>query len=291
MSSRKIPPELLNYDAWPTVDEQALSGRVRVRYVRLRNAVCAACDGIKSGDIKKRFGVKPSLLAYHLQRCTSTHPDGRIRGFRALVPSNKREGFVRNAEAKPSSKYGGLAGAFGLLLRESSKATKWLHRRLKPDDGTKFQAAGLNIAEIHREFLVRLRAEGRRPDQYPFNVPGQGYRALCIYVARRIAEGDDEAARARYGDQAVQALGRNSNKDSLLAPYASFERAAYDEWQLPNIATVVIVEDGQEFDIPLKTLPYVIPSKRRFATESGWPTCSHCWISSFVGTTRGGNAS
>lgn len=254
MANRKIPPALLNYEAWPSVEAELLPRAEKVRFIRLSEAVRAACDGVKSGEIKKRFKVDRNLLSYFLKRCTSLHPDGRMRGFRALVVSDERESYVRTAELKPGLDGRGLAGAFGSLLRDCPNTAKWLHKRIKPANGTKFQPAGLDLSAIHQEFLEQLRKEGRRSDQYPFNVERKAYESLCAYVRKRIAEGDDEAARARYGDTAIQGKGRNSRNGSLFMPYVAFERAAYDEWKLPNIGTVTVIDDGKEIAVPLNRL-------------------------------------
>lgn len=248
MARRKTPPERLNHQAWPTVDEALLAGKEKVRYVRLAEAVRAACNGMPSGQIEVRFGVPRSLLNYYIKRCTETHPDGRLRGFRALVKCGKREGYVRVAPVTPGERGGGYAGAFTMLLQECPKSAQWLNKRNAPGQG------GLNLAQIHVEFLDQLRKEGRKPDQYPFNTSAhrQGYYALCAYVRRRIAEGDDQAARARYGDEAVQAPGRNSGKHGLFTPNVSYARCAYDEWKLPSIGTVTIEVEGKEVVIPLE---------------------------------------
>ena len=252
MASRRFAPELLDYSKWPTVDVRLLAEPQGVRYLRLSGAVKAACDGVRSSEIKRRFGISRSLLHYHLARCISEDADGRPKGWRALALTTEREPYVRQAGLKAGPNGDGLSGAFGLLLRECPKVKQWLNARIKPDDGTKFQAAGLDLALIHQEFLTKLRKAGRRADQYPFTTRRHGYEALCAYVRKRIAEGDDDAARAKYGDQATARAGRNSGKIGLVRPMVAYERAAYDEYRCPDIETVTIeVEEGEQIELPL----------------------------------------
>jgi hypothetical protein len=271
MASRKIVPELLDYSQWPTIDAHLLAEPEALRFSRLSGAIKAACDGVKSGEIERRFGVSRSLLHYHLAQCTSDDADGRLRGWRALTGTSKRNAYVRSAELKPGPEGQGLAGAFGAILREYPTVKKWLNARLKPDDGTKFQAAGLDLALIHQDFLTKLRKAGRRADEYPFTTKRHGYESLCAYVRNRIAEGDDDAARLKFGDQATARAGRNSGKTSFFRPIVAFERAAYDEYRCPEIETLpVVVDIGEEIELPLSRSWFCLMVDFKTAAVLGW---------------------
>ena len=251
MPRRKIAPELLDCSRWPAVDAHLLPESEALRYARLSAAIQAACDGVKSREIERRFGISRSLLHYHLVNCTSEDSDGRPRGWRALVPGARRDSHMRTAALQSTPDGRGLAGAFGVLLREYPKVKKCPTPRTKPAEGTKSQPAGLHLALIHQEFLTKLRQQGTRADQYPFTTKRHGYEALCAYVRKRIAEGDDGAARSRYGDQATARSGRNSGKTGLFRPIIAFERTAYDEYQCPDIETVTVVVDSEQIELPL----------------------------------------
>jgi hypothetical protein len=102
MANRKIDPELLDCTTWVTVDEKLLSEPNAVRFARISAAVRAACDGVKSAEIKRRFGVSRSMLHYYLARCTTEDSDGRLKGWRGLVPETHRKSYVRRASIQPS---------------------------------------------------------------------------------------------------------------------------------------------------------------------------------------------
>lgn len=252
MPNRKLAPELLDHSKWPSVDVRLLSEADAIRFSRLEAAVKAACNGVKSGEIERQFGIKRSLLHYYLVKCTSDHCDGRINGFRALVAESGRDSYVRSAELQSGADGTGLAGAFDFLLHHYPEVKVWLDRRLKPDDGTKIQGAGLALSAIHQEFLTKLRKAGRHPDQYPFTTSRHGYEALCAYVRKRINDGDNDAARSKFGDQAIEGIGRNSGKTAMFRPLISYERTAYDEYQFPDISTITIEIADEEIEVPLK---------------------------------------
>lgn len=102
MPIRKYSPELLNLAEWPKVDVSVLSEEDRVRYLRLEGAIKAACNDEKSSSVTARFGVSRSLLSYYLKRCTENHSDGRLMGFRALIPNSERKAFTF-ARVRPAS--------------------------------------------------------------------------------------------------------------------------------------------------------------------------------------------
>lgn len=252
MPNRKIAPELLDYSHWPRVDVNLLPEPEAVRFKRLEGAIKAACDGIKSSEIERQFGIKRNLLHYYLVKCTSYHKDGRPKGFRALLTETKRDNYIRILEPRSDIDGSGLAGAFSFLLNQYPKTKEWLDQRLNPDNSIKNLSAGLNLSAIHQEFLTKLRKAGHSPEKYPFTTSRHGYEALCAYIRRRIKEGDDDAARLKFGDQVTQGFGRNSGKISLLRPLVSFERTAYDEYQFPDISTITIEIFDEEIEVPLK---------------------------------------
>lgn len=252
MPNRTIAPELLDYTQWVGVDARLLSEADAIRFTRLVEAVKAACDGVKSGEIKRRYGITRDLLCYYLHRCAEEDQDGQLKGWRALVHASHHDSYIRNAPLCPDEHGNGLSGAFDQLLQEYSKVHDWLDARLRPNDGAKFPVAGLRLADIHQEFLTKLRKAGCHPNQYPFTTKRHGYEALCHYVRKRIADGDSPAARLKYGEHAVDGVGRNSGKIGLFRPIVAYERVAYDEYQLPEIDTISIVTDDEEVTVPLR---------------------------------------
>lgn len=251
MGSRTLPPELLDYSRWPDVQAPMLAAPLRQRYLRLKKAIEAACDGRSASYIYQKWRVSRSSIDYFLGRCTQLHPDGRVCGYRALVKWFRNKEYVRTAEVKPSDEGHGMAGAFGKLLREHPEVKKWLDKEIGRAEGETYREAGLRITALHGEFLKRLRKEGLKPPEYPFQPKCASYDALCAYVRKRIAEGDDAAARRRFGSHADDGLHSGTGKQGVFRALISYEKAAYDEYELPNIATIVLEIDDKEVDIPL----------------------------------------
>lgn len=252
MPIRKYSLELLDTSMWPKVDASVLSEPDRIRYLRLEGAVIAACNGEKSASIKNRFNVSRSLLSYYLKRCTANHSDGRLVGFRALIPNSERKEYTSDVEERNTTKLGaGYAGAFQQLLRKYPACLIWLDRQLDPQRSS-IAPGGLNLKSLHGSFLTQLRKAGASVHEYPFTTIRNGYSALGTYVRRRIDEGDDRSALLKYGENSKIIPERNSGKIALFRPLHPFERVAYDEYQLPDIATVnIVTDDEDEMEVPI----------------------------------------
>lgn len=252
MASRRIAPELLDFTLWPTVVTEGFSPEELSRYIKLENAIKDACRGKTSSAIFAEYKVSRSLLSYHLARCTKFHSDGRLLGFRALVKGMGRENYAASAQERNVTAEGaGYAGAFQQLLGEFKNTSSWLESQLRCNGASKAVPAGINVAMLHQEFIERLRKEGCSTDRYPFTTRRLGYEALAAHVRKRIQDGNADLAELKYGETANQAAGRNSVSLALTRPIHCLEKVAYDEYQLPNIGTMVIVVDGAEIEVPL----------------------------------------
>jgi putative transposase len=250
MALSNFPRELLRYSEWPGVAEDMVPAGQRRRFNRLKAAIEAACDGKPKAFIKRKWGVAGGQIDHLLERCTSQHEDGHVCGYRALTYYFRNKEYQRVSDLVGNEDGAGLAGAFTKLLQDHEQVHRWLDQRIRPAQGIGYREAGLRIASIHGEFLERLRADGVQPGEYPFSRSRAAYGALSDYISARVQE-VDAVARALHGEDASAGLQGRSGKTGVTQPHNCYERVAYDEYELPNIATLVIESDGSEIDIPL----------------------------------------
>lgn len=249
MSTIQHTPGELDYSRWMGVEVQLLNDDTRRRYLRLKNAVEAACDGVKSSTIRKKFEISRSGLSYLVNRCTSVHPDGFLWGYRALVKGCRQADYVRKKEslaAEGADGYG-FAGAFDQLLVEHPQIKKIIRSTLRKTE------AGVHMKGLHTRIVKYLRETAHlTPKDYPFNTKSVGYVSLTQYIKELIANGDHELAAGVYGSHANDGLQGNSGKQGILRPLFPLEIACYDEQMFPFIGTLVIEVNGKEVDVPLR---------------------------------------
>jgi putative transposase len=194
-----IPPELLDLSIWPTVDPSALDEprrsdlQARMEAVRLyveRNALQA---------IEAATGVRRSVLYRLLRRCVAPHSDGRIRGFRALIPYARAKRYERTKAVAPSTRtrFAGGAGAMSALLQRHDSLPMYMRRCLGQHAvyiGAAGQLCGLH--EAHRGFLAACHALGLRASDYPLNQERKGIRSFSAALRLLVTQDFAGAARA-----------------------------------------------------------------------------------------------
>jgi putative transposase len=115
-------------EAWPAFDERALPSARQIPFKARRLAVELYSSGVTLSAIESRTGVERRHFYRLLERCLALHDDGRIFGWRGLVPHARVGGYERVANVAPGAddRRSGAAGAFAQLLKAHPSLAKWL---------------------------------------------------------------------------------------------------------------------------------------------------------------------
>lgn len=195
---RSAIPELLSdLSTWPTVDTSSFDESDRAKFNSAAEAVRLFVEerDVTLAEIKRLTGVHREQLYRQLSRCLSKAEDGRIQGFRALIPHRHIKDYTRSAPVGPSRPRakGGAAGAFSATLSRFSDVKGWLDRQIRlrhKQLGGEVRKVRMTMANLHKGLLERLKAAGVKDDEYPFNRDMQGLRSLQAYErAKRNALG------------------------------------------------------------------------------------------------------
>jgi transposase InsO family protein len=168
-----LPPTVLNVETWPDLDPDFLPPHARDRYRRFKAAiVLVVTDRITISAAARKTGIDRSELHRILARCFEPAADGRIEGFRVLVPYRRLKRYERRRSTK-----GGTAGIFELLLEQCPSVAErlWVEYR-----------SGESYQSIHTLLLDELLpAVGWPTHAYPYNTESKGRGALRGYLIRR----------------------------------------------------------------------------------------------------------
>lgn len=255
-----IPELLADLSTWPTVDTSEFSEIDRTVYDSRAEAVRLFVEEkeVSIVGITRKTGVHREQLYRLLNRCLGKAEDGRIQGFRGVIPGKHLKDYARTAPVKPSKpkSKGGAAGAFTALLERCEKIRTWLVRQAKLRKkplGSTIRKVRKTIPDLHREFLNKLREAGVCQNEYPFNRDLQGLRSFQAFV-RLVENGGNEL---NNGDDAEPPDVSGSSQDAEMASS-----------QVPQH---VLPFDGVQFDghkIDLRlTLRYVDPFGLEFLFE------------------------
>ena len=106
----------LALEHWPNVDPQALTPEARRVFLQREACVKAFAGGARATDSLVE-GVDRKTLSRMLSRARQPHQDGRVWGWRALVPNARVKVYERSSRPRVLvNTKAGNAGAFAQLL-------------------------------------------------------------------------------------------------------------------------------------------------------------------------------
>jgi transposase InsO family protein len=236
--NRLIPPDLQDLSLWPTVDPNALASERRGALLNRIEAVRLYAAGTPLSEIEKRTSVPRMQISRLIKRCIQPHRDGRIRGFRALIPFARSKMYQRTADVRPTTRTrrSGSSGAMTALLERHENLSLLLRQKLSSRAvffGARGQLCGLH--DVHHDFLNACRLLGLTAKDYPLSQDRQGIRSLAKALRK--------FATTTFADGA-----RNAGAERISPPWSS---KAKDAMTIARKPFDIVEFDGHKIDIRL----------------------------------------
>jgi hypothetical protein len=189
--------------------------------------------------------------------------DGQIVGWRVLCKGIHLVSTGRQAALIPGMGAEGLRGAFGFTLQKHPELGAILvdHILRKPGAG-KFQESAVNMAGLHRMFLVECRKCGIGPLEYPFTTKSQGLPALREYRAKVLLANASRAAALLGGQGAGKRTKLANGHMPLLAPFTRFSAVAMDAHTIDAMGTVFFPGTVGGMWVPIQRLVILVIVER-----------------------------
>ena len=198
---RAIPSELGDLSLWPTVDQAALPKDAlkvfcsRVEAIRL----FVEHSSTSLADIERKTGVPRQRLEGMFAKCIAEASDGRIWGFRALIPYRFRKGYERRKNASITrGSQGGDSGLFAQLLLRHNVLVEFIDKEIRnralPIKSVR--QVRIYLIDMHGKFIELCKKLNIKSNEYPFNRDEMGLRSLQQYVKKRLSTSFELAARS-----------------------------------------------------------------------------------------------
>ena len=243
---------------WPEFDPGALAQAHRATFKARRRAVEMFVANVALAEIETQTGVNRRQIYRLLEGCTTMNADGRLFGWRALVPHTRLTAYRRSAKVQRVPLGLGAAGAFGLLVEAHPPLGHWIAERVRSDKvsveqistdaGLKLRVRGLN--KLHLDFLDQCRALKLTPADYPFNTGHMGIRALAAAVRTECLRTFERGAHLA-GASHLKGMPKSSSGSAPIAMQA-LDVVEFDGHRL-DVRLKVVVRDPlsfeQEFEI------------------------------------------
>lgn len=226
---------------WPDIDAGALEQDVLDEYLRRKNAILDYLAGASAKELKLNHHLSASWLRSLLNdRCLQMHPDGRVWGWRALVPYQRINPYVRNSPVQADPYGFGTAGALDHLLSIEPDFQRRLDNYiLKNVKIGPLEQINRPRHDVHAWFIKELRKlEYEAQGRWPFTVKGRGYTSLIRYMDKLLASHPQTAALIVGGPDLLRKL---KTGDGTKRPdFQPFERVEMDAHKLDGRACVMI---------------------------------------------------
>ncbi|WP_251108061.1 integrase [Burkholderia glumae] len=187
MKRSDIPEPLTDCSSWPGVDPAAIDPERLPVYRQRERAIQAYLRGTPLADLKRDFDINRGTLTRLLERCLASHPDGRIQGFRGLIPHIRTKRYRRIVPAVRRTQHGGLTGAMGQLFERLPQLTQILEREIGAGTlGIAQNGRLYGLRNVQSKLIAACREAGLGMQAYPLSQDEMGYRSLARWVKRRL---------------------------------------------------------------------------------------------------------
>lgn len=100
---------------WPQNDKSALTGKMLSLYEQRENIIYEYFSGILIKHISETYYVSRRQIHKLVNKCIKTHKDGKIWGFRALVPYKRQKDYTRIKQQTGCNRIDQRSGMSGVL--------------------------------------------------------------------------------------------------------------------------------------------------------------------------------
>lgn len=229
LTRRELLAEAPPLHLWPDVNTSVLIKQHMEIFEARKKSISMYMDNVALAVIQATTGINRTTIPSLVKNCLELNDDGRINGFRALIPYIRLKPYERKSPEKrklPQAK-GGQAGMLqqtlsrfpdlpealqALILKERKKHTVHEHK-IRP-------------VTLWRIFLDELKRRGVQNTEWPFNTQYQGQRSIRQYMDEIQSAHFGRAVWVREESDARAHLAVGRGKTPLISyetPYAAVE--------------------------------------------------------------------
>lgn len=234
-----IDPDDLDYYKWPTV---FMDTRDEIFDSRKKAIELYIDQEVTTKEIEHITGLRRKEVNSLLKKCLGRDKEGRIWGFRALIPykrtGNKYDRILSTDGFDDDLK---LTGAFMQLLQKYPKLDEYIKEFLYNRRSRRAADKVIRIKDLREKFLKLCRAQGIELNEYPFNTQNKALRSLERYM-NKLTDDNPERSSYRYGEEADRIINRLDGTESLKElVQVPFECVQFDGHKIDALLTVKFI--------------------------------------------------
>ncbi len=220
-------------------------------------------------EIKRLTGISCKDLQRLARKCLQPSEDGRIQGFRALLPYVRTKDYCRVAKVKAKfpEQRGGHAGALGALLRRFPSVEESLIKHIRQDARRNMiPEFKLRPRDLHRIFIEHIQALGLNNTEWPLNTKYRGIRSIQRYMRDMLNRNFALSVGARGSTEARAHINVGTGHETFLTYDEPFDAVEIDAYNIESHLSVAMsTPEGTETELLLERL-WLIAAVDRFST-------------------------
>ncbi len=262
---KTLPKDLADIERWPRADFSNFDDETRKRAVQMESALRRYLQFEKIGPYLKQVGLKHEQILRALNRCVAPCADGRVYGWRALLPFLHVVDYERKApiESKELLSRSGYAGALWHFWLQYPDFKNRFDRFLLTGSRDGAVAESRVTPKLaHTYFLSLCKELELSKKQWPFCTDQLGRGSIATYVKLFRDENYDLVVGQVYGDIAKAKSKTGSGKKSRIAALLPFDVIEIDEHKAHFIGSIGISTPKGVRYLPIVRVTLLIASDR-----------------------------
>jgi putative transposase len=254
-------------NSWPSAIPDGLNAHRSERFEALQTAMRQYFDGAPTKDIQDATGVAANDLHRLAKKCLTPAGDGRIFGFRALLPYSRAGLYRRSAKEAPKrqEQQGGQTGMLGAMLRKHPDLEAHLTNEiLQKSKRLRTSPHKLRAKDLHQVFLEYLKNQGAPKNEWPFTTKHLGARSISTYM-KKVRDSNFGRSVTNWGDRVAKAhLNVGTGSTSFMVYEEPYDVVEIDAYHIDCHSTVVFeTPKGDETDLLIQRLWLIVAVDRR----------------------------
>ena len=227
---------------WPQNDKSALTGKTLSSYEQRENIIYEYFSGTLIKHIAETYNVSRRQIHKLVNKCIKTHKDGKIWGFRALIPYKRQKNYTRIKQQSGSNRIEQRSGMSGLLHQLFERYPDMQEEIdeyfLKKNKRIIVHESRITFKSAFKRFIDACRIRGIK-NEYPFTAKYMGYRSLIEYLKKLAFSYYEEVIKARFSKDASNKLKLGGTEQQMMPVTKPFQRVEFDGH---NIDIVFVLE-------------------------------------------------
>jgi putative transposase len=239
LTQQSMPEEHRDTHKWPQIDVSQFPLEERASIERRQRAIRAYVEGQPLAVVCRECHQTPSNVIRLFRRALVVQSDGRIFGWRTVLPYSRQKDYRRLA--KPNTGSLGQAGSFKQFFVDHPRIAQTLTTAVLtlkiPENVAESRSSGKSLYSLLRRLC---REEGISETQYPFNTKDQGRRSLRRWSRELLKSRFVKGARLMGGADAASRARVNAGHAKHFVAKTPYDITSIDEHQLNSLGAVEV---------------------------------------------------